>query len=204
MGNFSEMIITVSNYDRRQAIEKGVVARDKVRVIHNGMPHLDANYLANPASQPPTIVMVARFMQQKDHATLLKALSTLQDRQWRVQFIGDGPLESAVRALSDNLGLLGRVEFLGERQDVDRILSNAQVFVLASHWEGLSRSTIEALRAGLPCVISDVGGMNELISEGVEGYLVPRNDSHLLAECLKRLIENPDLRARFGNAARQR
>lgn len=109
-----------------------------------------------------------------------------------------------VRALAERLGLGERVRFLGKRLDVDRILADAQVFVLASNWEGLPLSVLEAMRAGLPVVASDVGGVREAVLEGRTGYLVPRGDEGLLRERLALLLQDPHLRVALGSEGRRR
>ena len=204
IGRISDQIIAVCEHDRNMAITERVVQPERILVIHNAMPDVGCKAIAEPATDPPTIVMVARFMPQKDHKSVLMALSELKHLRWMLQFVGDGPLEESARRLVKDLDLENRVEFLGKRLDVDRILARAQIFLLVTKWEGLSRSTIEALRAGLPCIVSNVGGMSELISDSIEGYLVPQNDRRILTQRLQNLIEDPDLRVRFGIAARQR
>ncbi|WP_353512403.1 glycosyltransferase, partial [Thermus sp. LT1-2-5] len=97
----------------------------------------DTPFRADPGREPPRLVMVARFAPQKDHALLLQALAGLRDLPWTLDLVGDGPLLARVRVLADGLGLASRVRFLGRRLDVDRILAEAQIFVLVSNWEGL-------------------------------------------------------------------
>ncbi len=112
-------------------------------------------------------------------------------------------MDDAVR-LSGALGIDGRVEFLGLRGDVEKLLAEAQVFVLASNYEGFPISIVEAMRAGLPVVASDVGGVCESVCDGENGFLVPRGDVPTLRERLQRLISNETLRARMGAASRRR
>ena len=100
--------------------------------------------------------------------------------------------------------LADRVEFLGERDDARAFLAQADVYALASHWEGLPRSILEAMSASLPVVASDVGGVSETVRDGVNGFLVPRADVPVLAERLGRLLRDPTLRRAMGRAGRQR
>jgi glycosyltransferase involved in cell wall biosynthesis len=102
------------------------------------------------------------------------------------------------------LGLEDRVSFLGLRTDVSRILATAQVYVLSSRWEGLPRSIIEAMRAGLPVVASDVGGVAELVEDGSTGSLVPRGDVEALAGRLGELLDSAELRLLLGKQGRIR
>ena len=93
---------------------------------------------------------------------------------------------------------------MGLRRDVAKVLEGAHVFVLPTNWEGLPRSIIEAMRAGLPVVATDVGGVSELVSDGDTGYLVPRQDPKALSLCLRLLIESRDERVRMGRGGRRR
>jgi glycosyltransferase involved in cell wall biosynthesis len=118
--------------------------------------------------------------------------------------VGDGPAEYAVRRLAYDLGIEDRVRFLGSRDDVAELMAASDVYVLASNWEGLPRSIIEALRAGLPVVATELAGTPELVTHGDNGYLVERGDIDELAEMLARLISDAGLRARMGARSRER
>ncbi|WP_412028191.1 glycosyltransferase family 4 protein [Deinococcus yunweiensis] len=197
-------IITVSGYDRQLALRHHVASARRMVAIHNGMPLRPDLAPAQPQAGPPTLVMVARFQEQKDHATLLRALSGLTEWPWTLDLIGDGPLLGATRALATSLGLEERVRFLGSRRDVAEQLQQAQVFVLATHWEGFPRSILEAMRAGLPVVASDVGGVSESVTDGVTGRVVPPADVDALRGALSELIRSPDLRRSMGEHGRAR
>ena len=123
------------------------------------------------------LTMVARFEPQKDHPSLLKALARLRNHAWRLELIGEGPLLERTRDLARSLGIADRVEFLGQRSDVAERLATSQVYVLSSNWEGFPRSILEAMRAGLPVVASDVAGVSEAVVDGVTGYVVPRGET---------------------------
>lgn len=144
-------------------------------------------------------------------------------RSARLVFVGDGllrpRLEEAAAALgltvsrrsapaADGGGSEGElaVVFAGERpvEEVADLLAAADVFVLASRWEGLPYSVIEAMMAGLPVVASRVGGLPELVVDGLTGFLVPPGDAEALGRALARLLRDPAERARMGEAARRR
>lgn len=196
-------LITVSEYDRQIALQHRVAPPEKLVAIHNGMPDVETSLRADPRRTPPRVVTVARFESQKDYDTLLRALAGLTDLAWEADLIGEGPLRPAFEALALELGLGERVRFLGARRDVAELLQAAQVFVLISKWEGLPRSIIEALRAGLPVVASDVGGVAEEIVPGENGYLVPRGGVNETRERLGRLLSDPDLRQKMGAQGRR-
>ena len=197
-------IITVSEFDRRLALEAHIAPSDRVVTVHNGMPDIPTRLQADPARMPPRLVMVARFQAQKDHASLLRALGGMRDRSWELDLIGNGPLAEDMQSLAASLGLDGRVHFLGRRTDVDQLLSRAQISVLATNWEGFPLSILEAMRAGLPVVASAVGGVSESVRDEETGYLVPRGDVDRLRDRIGRLLDAPALRARLGSQGRAR
>jgi glycosyltransferase involved in cell wall biosynthesis len=118
--------------------------------------------------------------------------------------VGEGPTEYAVRRRAYDLGIEDRVRFLGSRDDVAELMAASDVYVLATNWEGLPRSIIEALRAGLPVVATELAGVPELVIHGDNGYLVERGNVDELAEMLARLISDAGLRAQMGARSRER
>lgn len=203
-GPLATKIITVSEFDRRLALAARITDADRVVTVHNGMPDIEPALRADPGRAPVRLVMVARFGAQKDHPTLLRALAGLRDQQWELDLIGDGPLMGEVQSLAAALGLTDRIHFLGQRTDVDRILARAQVSLLVTNWEGFPLSILEAMRAGLPVVASEVGGTGESVSEGETGFLVPRGDVEMLRDRVGRLLRESSLRMRLGASGRAR
>ncbi|ADN02508.1 glycosyltransferase family 4 protein [Spirochaeta thermophila] len=197
-------IITVSEFDREIALKGKVGRSSQLIAIHNGMPDVSVEHHAKPELQPPRMVMLARFEPQKDHKTLFLALSKLRHMEWHMECVGDGPLLEETKKLAYRLGLEERISFPGFRGDIEAVLAQSQIYVLISHWEGLPRSILEAMRAGLPVVASRVGGVEEAVEDGVTGYVVDRRDVDALAQRLERLIADPRLRASMGRAGRAR
>ncbi|MCL6442251.1 MAG: glycosyltransferase family 4 protein [Alicyclobacillus sp.] len=196
--------ITVSDYDRNLALTHKVAPPNKLTTIHNGVPDIPLHLRANPGLSPVKMVMVARLEPQKDHALLLKALVAVHDMPWDLKLVGDGPLRPHVEEAARELGLRDRIHFVGASNDVPHILRDSQLFLLISKWEGLPISILEAMRAGLPVVASDVGGVSEAVKDGVTGYIVPRGEVNILAERIRRLILSPTLRKEMGDAGRLR
>lgn len=147
--------------------------------------------------------MIGRFTPQKDHAALLRALAGQSHLGWDLDLIGDGPRRADIVALATALGVADRVHFLGARNDVTAILGRADIYALVSHWEGFPRSILEAMRAGLPVVASDVGGVAEAVQPGKTGFLVPADDGQVLAARLELLIKDRQLRQALGSAGRR-
>ena len=202
--SWSARIICVSRYDHDLALRYHVAPADRLVTIYNGIEDVSPGLLAAPTSSTTVgLVMVARLSPPKDAGCLIRAARGLAG-DWQISFVGDGELLAAAAQLADGLGLGSRVLFLGPRRDVPQILAGSHVFVLASNYEGLPISIIEAMRAGLPIVASNVGGVPELVTNGDNGFLVPRGDASALAEALQRLIDDPALRQRMGQRSRQR
>jgi glycosyltransferase involved in cell wall biosynthesis len=102
------------------------------------------------------------------------------------------------------VGIGARVHLLGFRDDVQDILAAGDLFVMPSLSEGLPLALVEAMSFGLPVVVSGVGGIPEVVTDGVDGLLVPPSDSTALAAALRTLLDDPALRRRLGTAARAR
>lgn len=196
-------IITVSEYDRDLALANKVGRPGQLATVINGVRDTALSKTPRQAGAPARLIMVARFDEQKDHATLIKALSTLNTQNWQLELIGDGPLKAGAMQQAKEAGLEHKIHFAGSRNDVPARLAAADIFVLSSHWEGLPLSILEAMAAGLPIVASHVGGVSETIIDGETGYLARRSDARDLAAKLEALIQDPDLRSRLGARARE-
>ncbi len=149
---------------------------------------------------------VARLSEEKDQATLLRAVHTLHrsGREVLLLIVGDGPVRQQLKETASQLGLRNHVHFLGARSDIPAVLASIDIFVLSSLTEGMSNAVLEAMAAARPVVATRVGGNPELIADGETGYLVPARDSSALAWAIGRLADNPGLRKRMGLAGRRR
>ena len=148
------------------------------------------------------ICSIARFASPKDHRTLLTALAALRSQPWELDLVGAGPLGVEMRQLASELGLAGRVRFLGYVPDPATVLAGAQLFVLSTRSEAFPRSVLEAQRAGLPVIASAVGGIGEAVTEGANGLLVPAGNPLALAAALQRLLGDAPSRESMGAQAR--
>jgi glycosyltransferase involved in cell wall biosynthesis len=197
-------VINVCEFERALAQELGVGRPHTLNVVYNGIPEITLTRTRPVDAQPPVLVMVARFERQKDHTTLLHALSGLLPMEWQLLLVGDGELEAHVLWQIGALGLGDRVRILPRDTDVSRLLMEAQIFVLSTNFEALPISVIEAMRAGLPVVATNVGGIAELVRHDQTGLLVQRADVTGLRNSLARLIGDPTLRLTLGATGRQR
>ena len=153
----------------------------------------------------PLVGSVGCLAPRKDYGTLLEALAALaaRGRAFRAAVVGDGPERAALEARRAALGLEGRVAFLGERDDVERLLPGMDVFVLSSREEGIPNALLEAMAAGRPCVATAVGGTPEVLRDGETGWLVPAGSAAALAGALGEALDRPEEARRRGAAARR-
>ncbi|WP_409344186.1 glycosyltransferase family 4 protein [Paenibacillus sp. MBLB4367] len=200
--NISTKIICVSDFDRKLALKNNVGNEKKLITIHNGVKNEDFLLEGKPDNLV-RIIMVARFSSPKDYKTLLLALPKLSGT-FKVLLVGDGELLEQTQEIVYELNLENVVEFLGMRKDVKQLLKNCDIFVLTSNYEGLPISIIEAMGSSLPVVASNVGGVNELVIENYNGFLVGRGDTIKVAESLQKLLDNKILREEMGQASYKR
>jgi glycosyltransferase involved in cell wall biosynthesis len=201
-GRITRRFIVVSEADGEVALRWRVARAGQVRVVHNGVADVPERSRPEQAG-PPVLTMVARMAAPKDHLLLLRALSGI-DAPFRLQLVGDGPNRRMIEAAVLARRLQDRVCFVGMSLDVPRLLAGSHVGVLVSRQEGFPLVVLEAMRAGLPVVASDVGGIREAVQAGRTGVLVPRGDEASLRSALKRLIEDGALRRTMGDAGRAR
>jgi glycosyltransferase involved in cell wall biosynthesis len=200
---WARAIVCVCEYERDLALKNRIARAEQLHTIHNAVDDVPLPLRAQPGAEPARIVAVARLEAPKDPETLLRAMAPLGDRPWELEWIGDGPMEPAVRRLAEHLGLASKVQFAGYRPDPAPALGAAQIFVLASRSEGFPRSILEAMRAGLPVIASEVGGVSEAVEHGVTGLLAAPGDAAGLTAAIGSLLENAALRERLGAAGRR-
>jgi len=149
------------------------------------------------------IVSVARLEQQKDPVALIQgfARGLGRDSRCRLVLAGTGNLENAARVCAERCGVSGRVHFLGVCGDVPDLLAAADLFALASRWEGSPLAVMEAMAARLPVVATAVGEVPELVATGVSGLLVPPGSIEKMGDALASLAHDGERRRAMGEAA---
>lgn len=205
-------LVAVSAETARQATAQGETPRS-VHIIENGIPlgafapnaHLRAE-VRTELGLPDTacvIGTVARLSEVKNQPLLVRAAGPLLGPNTHLVIVGEGPfrprVESAVAASPNR----AYVHLLGQRLDVPRLLPAFDVFALSSDSEGLPMVLPEAMACGLPVVSTAVGGIPDVVEDGVSGYLVPKGDEAALRERLSTLITHSALRSQFAEAARK-
>lgn len=200
--HLTNRLVLVCQSDVTHARHLGLPADFKMSLVHNGIA--DNQRQAQPGSKSFfRITCVARFEEPKDQQTLLRALSLLTCDNWQMTFVGSGPNLQKCKELSEQLAL-ANVVFAGERDDVPDLLQESDIFVISSRSESLPVSVIEAMRAALPVVATNVGGMSELIDSERTGWLVPPGDAAALAEKIQFLMSNPGMCRSMGLAGRRK
>lgn len=157
---------------------------------------------------PVRLLFVGRFNAFKNVETLLEAAGCLKERDvdnFELQLMGDGERRSNLERLTVEKGLTRHVRFLGwvERSAIVERYRQADLFVTATTWEGMPNTVLEGMACGLPVVATRVSGLDQLVQEGVNGYLVNINDATTLADRLTELIDNPYERRRMGKESRR-
>jgi glycosyltransferase involved in cell wall biosynthesis len=201
LASLSAKLICVSGSDRQLAQKLGVGNAKSLEIVRYGIENITVPP-TNLIQQPPRLIMVARFNEQKDQATLLKAIAKIANNNFHLDLVGSGVSLESCKILAKSLGIHDKVSFLGDRRDVPELLARSQIFILSTHYEGLPISILEAMRAGLPIVATTVNGIPEEIEDGKTGFLFPPQDVEALAESLSKLILAPEVRQKMGTAAR--
>jgi glycosyltransferase involved in cell wall biosynthesis len=196
----------ISNFTRSQAaIFAQSETMDRVHLVHCGIePETIAPVTHH--GRATKLIFVGRVVEQKGLGVLFDSLGLLADTapDLEVLVVGDGPDRAALERRAGAQGLGDRVRFVGSKppSEVSELLQTADIFVLPSFAEGVPVVVMEALAAGLPVVASFVGGMAELVEDGVTGYLIPPGDPAPLAARVEALIDDPETRNRMGQAGR--
>lgn len=212
----TDYVVGVCETVRRAFSEQGVRPRRALLSIPNGI-RLERFVAATPEaraalagelgwpSESLIIGTVGRLHPVKDQAQLLHALQALRARIPRavLAIVGDGPLRNELEREAGSLGLGDAVRFLGDRNDVPRLLAGMHVFALPSRSEGYSVALLEACAAALPIVATDVGGNADIVRDGVNGRLVAPGDAAALASVLHELCADVERAERMGCAGRE-
>lgn len=201
-------IVAVSDAIRERLTNFAGIARDRIRVIPNG---IDLAQFPNPdfrlPGAPSRTLMVGTFGQidkRKGQRVFLQAVRRLLDQGVDAEFLilGDGPDRGALRRVAEESGVSKRVTF--SPNSVSGQLSQLDLLVEPSFQEGLGFSVLQAMAAGVPVVATGVGGLYSLIEDGKNGLMVRAGDADGLAKAIRTLLENQDLRLEMARRARER
>lgn len=205
--SLARRVACVSEDGRRLSEQEGVPTR-KLCTILNGID-LRRFHFAGIKPYAPAI-SVARLSPEKDIASLIRAIPLVLPKlgsnagTFTLNIVGDGSQRSALERLTHELKLNERVQFLGQKNNVQDLLTNASMFVLPSLTEGISLTLLEAMARGLPVVATRVGGTPEVVVDGHTGLLVSTQRPDELAAAIAHLFQNPATAERMGQLGRQR
>jgi glycosyltransferase involved in cell wall biosynthesis len=216
LARWSFAVVHVSASQAADARALGLAPAGRTRVIVNG---IDAAFVRSAAARAPmsratlglrpdalVLATVARFDAVKRLEVLLRALPLLMAPVPEAQLliVGDGPERDALHALARTLALGDRVVFAGAIPDAARVLPLVDLYVTASRREGLPTAVLEAMACGLPVLATEAPGHVDAVEREVTGRLVPLDDAPGLAAAAALLLRDPALRARMGQAGRER
>ena len=207
LSRLTHRIIAVSPEEAREALARGF-GRSRIVMIPNGvipaaLAPRDQARLAIGVDEGEVVVgFVGRLVHQKAPHILVQsfALAIQAQPNLRLAIVGGGPLLEPMRDLSAQLGIAANIRLLGER-DAREVLAGFDIFAMSSRKEGLPYVLLEAMSAGLPLVTTDVCGTEILIQPGINGLVVPMDDTRAFADALIALASSPRRMAEFGRAS---
>lgn len=198
-------VIAVSQFTRRLALNHYQVP---IQVIPNGVQLEPLQPEMITCFHPVKIVFAGRFIEQKDPVRIVRILEQIKYLDWDCVMIGDGSLRSEVEAAIQQCGLAARFELPGwlTPEEVRERLRQSDLLLMPSKSEGLPLVGVQALAAGLCLVVSKIGGFEDLVEQGVNGFMLPNSDDNSWVEALREIISKPDqlLQYRQHSLARAR
>ena len=205
-------VLTVCTYGK-EVLERGGVAKDKIRIVFNGVdapaaPQRDRAVLREfgIGDEEKVITILTRFSVEKGVPFLLRSIAKLKEKTavpFRLLLVGTGPDFDRDKALIPELGIGDKVVLTGFRTDTARLLAASDIYLNSSSSEAMSFAILEAMAAGLPLVLTHVGGNPELVNTGgICGLLAPYGDENAYAEAIAQLLEDDALRASYAAASR--
>ncbi len=203
----ADVIVCVSESERRLAVQNRLAPTRKLQVILNGVPaapqeHGHLRRLLDIGPDTPLIVAIGRLAHPKDPLSFIRLAASTRATLPEARFVwlGDGPLRSDCEAALHSEELSNRVIMPGNREDARALINDADIFVMLSHAEGLPLVVMEAMLAAKPVVAWNVGGIAEMVSHGRSGYLYEVGDLDGVARSLIELIDHETVRIRVGQA----
>jgi len=193
LGVAPERIFLVYNGIEPGAFRAGVTAAQARQKL--GLPH-----------EAGVVSIIGRLRPEKNHAMFLKVAARVSSERADARFliIGDGPMEGQLRELAASLGIQDVVYFLGIRNDIADLLAATDVCVVTSPREGLANSLIEAMCAGVPIISTDYRGVDEVLTDNVEGLVVSRDNTQSMADKIVYLLSDGAMREKYGEAGMKR
>ncbi len=203
----SNIVTAVSHYLKEATLKQFEIHRD-IHVIYNP---IDTNVFKplpeekRSSRWEKTLVHVSNFRPVKRVEDVIKVFDLVSSAiPSRLLLVGDGPERHAAEMLAKHLGLIDKVEFLGPQPNVAAVLRQADLLISTSESESFGMTIAEAMASEVPVVASRIGGVPEVVEDGVTGFLVPVGCIQSFAEAAITILTNNDLQRKIGNAARRR
>ncbi len=173
--------------------------------VYNGVAPLETAVPVAAELETFVLLFVGRLAEIKDVPTMLRAFAGAVQQQPRLRLwiVGDGPVRAGLEQLASELGVAGNVRFWGQRLDTAAFFAAAGAFVMSSVSEGLPMSLLQAMSIGLPAIVTDVGGMKEVVQLSSSGLRVPVGDAFAMGGAMTRLAQDDALRSALGEQARR-
>ncbi len=203
---FCDWVVGICDATVNNVRDAGSAPAHKLVRIYNGTVAVRAESADQwPAKSGFTLLFVGRLEQVKNLPLLLEAVrvAVRKDGSIRLWVVGDGTQRAALEQLSRDLGLQSNVTFWGQQLDVARFFSAADVFVMSSVSEGLPMSLLQAFSIGLPAIVTDVGGLGEVVRLAEGGVTVPTQDVQALSDAILNVAKDTAARERFSKNAEQ-
>jgi len=195
------------------------VVNERLHIVLNGIEASDWQSSVSAAdartrlglpADAPTVAMIAALRPEKNHGMFIRMADAVHHAIPNARFLivgdtgrSDDAAHARLREMAEACGVASRVHFLGQRSDIADVLAAVDVSVLTSDHEGLSNALLESMAAGKAVVTTDYRGADEVVTQGVDGFITPRGDAQAMADCVIRLFSDGALRARVGEQARR-
>lgn len=207
-------VIAVSHAASRILTDTERVPKSNISVVYNGIEMLNvpsADSILHTRNElelgsQPVLLMIARLHEEKGHKFFFEALRYVVQQIGPVTALlaGEGPHKSRLLREANYFGVSHYVRFIGRRTDIPQLLCLSSIVVLPSLAESFGFAALEAMSMGVPVVVSDTGGLPEIVQNGFSGIVVPQSDGVSLAEAITNLLVNPSFSSFLGGNGRIR
>jgi len=199
----SDALTTVSEYLKERTMTEFDISRE-IKVIPNFVDPQRFRKLKKDREQK-IVCHSSNFRPIKRIPDIIKAFKIISEEiDCKLSLIGNGPERPKAEKMAKNLGISGNVEFLGNMKNVQDVVGKSDLFLLPSEDESFGLAALEAMSCEVPVVATNVGGLKELISHGVDGYLIKVGDAEALAQYSLKILQETRLQRKIGRSARQK
>lgn len=188
---YYKKLFCISEMTKRALVHWMPSLANKTEVLHGGIPI--RNSKGENEEKVYDLVLVGSLRgPEKGVDIYIKAIKQVEDQITKAVVVGDGVLKDELIDLRNSLGLENKIEFVGNRDDVNSFLQRSRMFVLPSRWEGFGLAIVEAMANKLPVIATNTGGIPEIITDGYDGLLVKKEDVNDLSEKIAYLLVNKE------------